>query len=109
MHTILEFIYEPEKILAILTLSKERGTVVGINAPTLGRGTHLTAVENISHEPEVMITLKPYDATGHILDRSRIRLSEVHSVIPFSSVFENPFMRTLSSSNHSFTAINSEL
>lgn len=94
MTSVLEFISDPQKVLGILSLSKERGTVVGINAPILGRGTHLTAVDQISFGDEIEIILKPYDATGHILDRNRLKLSDIHSVLPFTSVFQNPFIRS---------------
>ena len=95
MTDVLEFISEPQKILGVLNLSKERGTVVGINAPILGRGTHLIAVDHIFFGDEVEIILKPYDATGHILERIKLKLSDIHSVLPFTSVFENPFIRSL--------------
>jgi len=93
MKGILEFIYEPQAMLEVLLASRDQNTVVGINAPILGRGTHLTAVEYISDDPDCIITLKPYDATGHILDRNKIKLSDINSVLPFTSVFENPFVR----------------
>jgi hypothetical protein len=99
MTNVLEFISEPQKILGVLSLSKERGTVVGINAPILGRGTHLTGVDHIFFGDEVEIILKPYDATGHILDRNKLKLSDIHSVLPFTSVFENPFIKSLHHKN----------
>jgi hypothetical protein len=100
MNSVLEFIYDRGKMLEVLTLSKDRGTVVGINALILGRGTHLTAVESISSDHDCIISLKPFDVTGHILERNKIRLSEISSVIPFTSVFENPLVRSFAKRSH---------
>jgi hypothetical protein len=92
--TILEFVSDRSFILNILTKSKDNGTVVGINAPCLGSGTFISVVDDIILVDDIIIVLKPFDASGHMLDTNKIRLSDVTSVLPFNSVFENPFHKT---------------
>jgi hypothetical protein len=93
----LEFISEPQQILSQLSESKTKGTVVGISAPVLGNGIFLTAVDDIREQgSDFSITLKGYDITGYILERNRIRLSDIRAVCPFKSTFKNPYLKELS-------------
>lgn len=91
----LEFLSQRDQILDVLTQSKDHGIAVGINAPVLGVGTHITAVDDIILDDDIVIVLKSYDSNGHMLDRNKIKLQEITSVHPFKSVLENPYMRTL--------------
>lgn len=92
----LSFISEPDDMLTHLRESARHGTVVGISAPVLGNGVFLTAVDEIlKTDNDHLILLKGYDITGYILERNRIRLSDVRAICPFSSKFKNPYLREL--------------
>jgi hypothetical protein len=90
-----ELVSDPGEMLNILAESKASGTAVGINAPALGTEICVTAVENIIIDKEITIVLKNYDITGYMLETNKVLLSEIKSVCPFKSPFENPYMRTL--------------
>lgn len=88
------FTSDRTEILSALTKSKSLGTVVGISAPVAGSGLLLTAVEDIHPvEDDFVITLKGYDVSGYILERTRIRLNEIRAVCSFNSVFRNPYLK----------------
>jgi hypothetical protein len=89
-----EFISDRSDLLRHLTRSKNEGTAIGINSPVLGTRTIVTCVEEIILDGEIVVTLKPFDATGRILNRCRLKLSEINSVLPFSSDFTNPFHKS---------------
>ena len=87
----LEFIKNRKSIYRELAVSKEAGTVVGINAPALGDGMFITAVDDIySTEAGDVVLLKPYDMTGHFLPRTQLSLSEIRSVCPLKTPYRNP-------------------
>lgn len=94
-----DFVKEPQEIFKALLDSKERGTAIGIKAGVLGKGMFVTAVDDLligdGHENTYVI-LKGYDFTGHVLDTSTIRLTEIEGVCMFASKFGNPFLKTLS-------------
>src|SRR5688572_17996382 len=93
----LAFITEREEILNALLESKDHGTVVGISAAILGNGVFLTAVENVvvTSSDDFIITLKGYDVTGYILERNKIRLSDIRAICRFQSKFKNPYLKEL--------------
>lgn len=92
-----DFVKTPGAMLNALVASKENGTAVGINAPALGTGTFITAVEKILNnndifdQSEIVIVLKAYDVTGYFFERNVIKLNEIKSVWPLKSPFKNPF------------------
>jgi hypothetical protein len=90
----IDFISDQRKIFDILSKSKENGTSVGINCDQLGKGTYITAVEDIIMETDIIIVLKPYDAGGRMLDTTRLKLAEIGSVFAFSSKFENSYVKS---------------
>jgi hypothetical protein len=90
----LAFISEQEEILKVLYESKNQGSVVGISASILGNGIFLTGVDNIIEANDnFIIVLKGYDVTGYILERNKIRLTDIRSVCPFKSKFTNPYLK----------------
>ena len=92
----LAFISEQDQIIEILHQSKDQGTVVGLSAPILGNGVFLTGIENvIKNENDYLIVLKGYDVTGYILERNKIKLSDIRCVCPFKSPFNNPYLKEL--------------
>lgn len=97
MNTIdLAFISDPLEMIETLIESQQNNTVVGISAPVLGNGVFLTSVDNIQPSgPDYIITLKGYDVTGYILERNKIRLSDIRAVCPFRSKFNNPYLKEL--------------
>ncbi len=96
-----DLVSDPGVIFNILTESKLRGTAVGINAPTLGGGIYITAVEDIildSRESDITIVIKNFDISGYIFETNKLKLAEIASVIPFKSEFKNPYIRNLGGS-----------
>lgn len=91
----LELVIDRREMLEILSESKEHGTAVGICAPVLGQGMHVTAVDDILFDDAITIVLKGYDATGYMLEANKIRLEEIDGVCPFQSPLENPWLRSL--------------
>jgi hypothetical protein len=82
-------------ILHALLESKIHNTVVGIHAKKLGKATYLTAVTEIMLpcDEEPLIVLTGFDITGYRLENNALRLSDIETVIPFNSKFENPFAK----------------
>jgi hypothetical protein len=92
----VEFIIDPEKILRVLTDSKDQKTAIAVAAPPLGPDYYITAADDIilgGNGNEIIVLLKPYDITGYIFPRNRVRLSDIKAVSPFRSRFENPYMK----------------
>ena len=94
-HLSTELVSEPGEILSILVESKAQGTAVGINAPALGNEICVTGVEDVIMNDDITIVLKRYDNTGYMLETNKLKLSDIRSVFPFKSPFENPYMKTL--------------
>ena len=90
-----ELVSEPGEMLNVLTESKTNGTTVGINAPVLGQEIVITAVDDIVIGESITVVLKNYDVTGYMLETNKLKLGDIRSVCPFTSSFENPFMKTL--------------
>lgn len=89
----LDFTSEQDQIINILNKSLLDGTVVGFSVPILGNGVFLTGVEKIvKTDSDYTIVLKGYDVTGYIMERNKIRLSDIRSVCSFKSVFKNPYL-----------------
>ncbi len=92
----VEFIIDPEKILKVLTDSKDHKTAIALAATPLGPDYYITAADEIvlgENGSEIMVTLKPYDITGYIFPRNKLLLSEIKAVSPFRSRFENPYLK----------------
>jgi hypothetical protein len=90
-----ELVVDPGEMLNILAESKASGTAVGIYAPSLGSEIYVTAVEDIVIDDDITIVLKNYDITGYMLETNKLKLGQIKSVCPFTSPFENPYMRNL--------------
>jgi|SRR5690349_11355834 len=99
LNTPFEFLQEPRDVFKALLDSKDRGTTIGIKSQVLGKGMFVTAVEDIligDGQENTWIILKGYDFTGHILETSSVRLTEIEGVCMFASKFGNPILKTLS-------------
>ena len=90
-----DFVSDRCQVLALLIKSKHDGLAIGINSRVMGGGTYITSVEDILLDEELMILLKPYDANGRMLNITTLKLSDIESVLPFSSKFENPFLKDI--------------
>jgi hypothetical protein len=99
------FITHPDQILEALIESHKSNTTIGIEAPGIFKGILVTGIENIvlNFDGDPVILLRKYDSNGYFLDRDRLKLSEIESVCPFTSSFENPFLRSLGSSRKIFS------
>lgn len=91
----LNIVSESGPILHALLESKIHNTVVGIHSKRLGKATYLTAVTEIMlpSDEEPLIILLGFDITGYRLENNALRLSDIETVIPFNSKFENPFVK----------------
>lgn len=90
-----EAVTEKNEILKYLTESKEQGLTIGICARPFGASVVMGCVEELALGDELIVILKPYDASGAMLNFTTLRLSEVQSVLPFRSKFENPFFKSI--------------
>jgi hypothetical protein len=91
---VSDLIRNEKAILEALLHAKENGTMIGIHAPVLGTGTYITGVIDILiTDHETTIVTKSYDITGYFFDKTSLKLNEIKSVIPFTSIFINPFLR----------------
>jgi hypothetical protein len=81
-------------ILKLIVNTKKNANVLGLYCPALGEGMLLVGIEDISlRDTEPVITLRPYDLNGILLQRNQISLSEIRSVCAFDAVYENPLLR----------------
>jgi hypothetical protein len=83
----LEFTINKSEILKLLLRSKNSGAVVGINCPSMGSGVFLTGVEDVVMDYEVIVFLKPLDITGKLLEKDKIKLTEISSVCTFNTPY----------------------
>ena len=101
-NSFFNLVNDRKDMLKALEQSKLQGSVIGINSPSLGSGTFLTSVSEIQlpwHENPVIV-LKSYDISGYFLDKNTVRLNDIISVIPFTSVFQNPFLKACKEYHH---------
>ena len=89
----LGFCEEPKQVLSSLLTSKENNSMIGITSPKLDPPTLVTVVKEIILDSELLFLLAPFDATGHMLNCTALKFSEIESVLPFTSKFVNPFMK----------------
>lgn len=91
---VVEIITEPAEMLKCLMESHNSGTMIGITSIELGPETYITAVRDILiDEDDPIIVVKGYDRNGYFFSKDTLRLKEISSVIPFASIFDNPFLR----------------
>lgn len=69
--------------------------MIGINSPKLDPPTLVTVVREIFLDSELLFLLAPFDATGHMLNCTVLKFSEIESVIPFTSKFVNPLLKEI--------------
>jgi hypothetical protein len=91
----LGFCEEPKEVLSSLLTSKENNSMIGITSPKLDPPTLVTVVKEIILDSELLFLLAPFDATGHMLNCTALKFSEIESVLPFTSKFVNPFMKEI--------------
>jgi hypothetical protein len=93
----LDIIRKKEDMLRAILQSKISKSVIGIQSKALGPGTYMTSVVQliVNEADETTVVLKAYDMTGYFFDRSTLSLDEIEGVIPFTALFENPFLRDM--------------
>lgn len=103
-----DFIVSKEAIFEALIESKNNEKAIGIYCPSLTDTMVITGIENImEQEEDVLIILKQYDMSGHMLEKNSIYLSEISSVCPFKSPVKNPFLEHIQRGHDWYTIINS--
>lgn len=90
---LLEAIYDRNRIVALLRYSKEHGTTIGVQSPSLGGNVYVTAIEDIISGDETVVIMRTYDSSGTILNISKVKLTDIRCVFPFQPVFENPYIK----------------
>jgi hypothetical protein len=88
----LQWTTNTEEILKILSDSKANGNVIGINALSFGPTIAMTAVDDIVDvKNDKIVLLKEIDLLGIKLSESEILLSEIVSVCPLKTKYNDPF------------------
>jgi hypothetical protein len=91
---VIEIITSPADIFRSLMESNTSGTMIGITSPDLGTGTYITVVRDILiDEDDPIIVIEGYDRSGYFFSKDTLKLKNISSVIPFTSIFDNPFLR----------------
>lgn len=90
----VEIVTSADEILKSLVESHGSGTMIGITSPELGPGTYITAVRDILiDDDDHIIVIRGYDRSGYFFSKDTLNLKNITSVIPFNSIFDNPFLR----------------
>jgi hypothetical protein len=88
-----EFITCRNEIINEVLRSKKDGNIIGIISSILGTGMYLTAVDDfIIDGDSAIVILKQFDMSGYMFPTTRIPLSSIKAVCPFTSKYENPFL-----------------
>jgi hypothetical protein len=96
MENKLDLITGSEQIYSALEESEDCQTIIAIACPDLGPGVFMTFVKEIIVEGgEKIAVVNSYDITGYFLEKNRIPVRNITSVIPFKGVFVNPFLKQL--------------
>src|SRR5687768_3786763 len=92
---ILNVLHSRDDVFKALLQSKKTKSIIGINSKSLGPGTYMTSVVELvtDQNDDTIVVLQSYDMTGYFFDTSALKLEEIESVIPFTALFENPFLR----------------
>jgi hypothetical protein len=97
MHeAIIDILTTRKEIFKALTESQDANSIIGIASKDLGPGMFMTSVKEIINDgDDQLIILNSYDITGYFLEKNKIKLGNISSVIPFKAVFTNPFLRVM--------------
>ena len=96
MQITIDVITCKEEIYHALLESEDNQSIIGISSGDLGPGMFMTSVKEIVDEgDDVLIVLNSFDVTGYFLEKNRISLNNISSVLPFKAVFSNPFLREI--------------
>lgn len=96
MQIIIDVITIKQEIYHALLESEDNQSIIGISSRDLGPGMFMTSVKEIVDEgDEVLIVLNSFDVTGYFLEKNKISLSNISSVLPFKAVFSNPFLKEI--------------
>jgi hypothetical protein len=92
---IFDVLTSKTEILNALLESEDSNCIVGINSTEFNAGPVMTVVKEILHNDgeDAIVILNSYDATGYFLDKNKISLASITSVIPFKKIFGNPYMK----------------
>lgn len=86
-------------IVHALIISNQSGNVIAFNIPACG-SVFISAVDNIATEGnDLVVTLKSTDITGTFLDKNKFNVSEIKSVCPLLSKWQNPHLKELYKNN----------
>jgi hypothetical protein len=94
MQNIIDLVTNRDEIYKALLESEDCQTIIGIASEDLGPGIFMTFILEIIHEGNEQIAiLNSYDVTGHFLEKNKIPVRNITSVISFRGVFVNPFLK----------------
>lgn len=107
MQITVDVITTRKEIYKALLESEDNQSIIGIASKDLGPGMFLTSVKEILNDDgDVVIVLSSYDTTGYFLEKNRVSLNSITGVIPFKTVFANPFLKELQRKNEPETELN---
>lgn len=88
----IQWITDAAEILKVLIDSKENGNVIGITALSFGPTIAMTAVDDIVDvKNDKIVLLRENDLLGIKLAESEVLLSEIVSVYPLKTKYNDPF------------------
>jgi hypothetical protein len=105
MENSIDLVTNRDEIYKALLESEDSQTIIGIASADLGPGIFMTLVLDIIDDgKDEIAVLNSYDITGYFLEKNKIPIRNITSVIPFRGVFVNPFLkqvhRASTESNH---------
>ena len=90
------FTSNPQEILRALLDSRQQQKMIALYMPANSDELFITAVDEIIHdEHDTIIVVKQFDNTGFIIEKNKIKLSEIVSACLLSSHWENPYMKVI--------------
>jgi len=96
MQITIDVMTTRKEIYEAILDSEDNQSIIGIACKDLGPGMFMTSVKEILNDgSDQLIVLNSYDITGYFLEKNRILLKNISGVIPFKTVFSNPFLKEL--------------
>src|SRR5688572_6950354 len=110
MQITIDLLTNRDEIYKALLESEDSQSIIGIASEELGPGMFMTSVKDVLHDnSDCLVVLNSYDVTGYFLEKNKISLSKIKSVIPFKAVFTNPFLKGVNREGYHETPVQKDL
>jgi hypothetical protein len=94
MQNTIDLVTNRDEIYNAVLESEDCQTIIGIASEDPGRGIFMTFILEIVHDGNEQIAIfNSYDVTGYFLEKNKIPVKNITSVIPLRGVFVNPFLK----------------